>query len=369
MIVIDSEFQSLIPPLSDDEYDRLEKSLVKNGYQDWREPIVTWNGTIIDGHNRYHICDEHGIKFKQMEMQFESRDAAKLWIVKNQLKRRNLPEAAIGDLKLEEKALVAKQAEKRLHLSQGRGKKGTPNLGEVSNRHDGETLEILARDIGIGRESLRKLDVIKQKAKEGDPVAIEERQALLSGKKKSIHGAYIRVTGKQKPRKPEETTAPDGRKICVMCGEPISEGEASPARPTVHKKCEQEYQRDWERDKRKQKLTEDGRRICSICGEPINEGDSYDGHQFVHKKCHNQQRSASMRKYRNPTIGDTSEVLAHDKAELRESLLLVVQDIGDTLLATINRYETMGVKLGKSEQERIIKSLDALTGAVKRIKE
>lgn len=250
MIVIDSEFQSLIPPLSDDEYDRLEKSLTENGYQDWREPIITWNGTIIDGHSRYNICDENGIKFRQMEMQFESRDAAKLWIVKNQLKRRNLPEAAIGDLKLEEKALVAKQAEKRLHLSQGRGKKGTPNLGEVSNRHDGETLEILARDIGIGRESLRKLDVIKQKAKEGDPVAIEERQALLSGKKKSIHGAYIRVTGKQKPRKPEETTAPDGRKICVMCGEPISEGEASPARPTVHKKCEHEYQLDWQREKR-----------------------------------------------------------------------------------------------------------------------
>ena len=46
-----------------------------------------------------------------------------------------------------------------------------------------------------------------------------------------------------------------------------------------------------------------------------------------------------------------------------------MQDIGDTLLATINRYETMDVKLSKAEQERIIKSLDALTSAVKRIKE
>ena len=69
MIVIDSEFQSLIPPLSDDEYDRLEKSLTENGYQDWREPIITWNGTIIDGHNRYHICDEHGIMMVCDEVQ------------------------------------------------------------------------------------------------------------------------------------------------------------------------------------------------------------------------------------------------------------------------------------------------------------
>lgn len=252
MIVIDSEFQSLIPPLSDDEYQRLEKSLVKNGYQDWREPILTWNGTIIDGHNRYHICDEHGIPFRQVEHEFESRDAAKLYIIDNQLKRRNLPPAAIGDLKLEEKEIVARQAKERQREAgkrHGRGQeKVPPNLGEPNDM--GETLEILARDIPMGRESLRKLDVIKQKAKEGDPVAIREREALISGKKKSIHGAYVAVVGKQKPRSQEETTAPDGRKICAMCGEPINEGEAHPARPTVHKKCEHEYQLDWQREKR-----------------------------------------------------------------------------------------------------------------------
>ena len=251
MIVIDSEFQSLIPPLSDDEYDRLEKSLTENGYQDWREPIITWNGTIIDGHNRYNICNENGIEFRQMEMQFESRDAAKLWIVKNQLKRRNLPKAAIMDLKLEEKEIVARQKEAHslANLKKGSKLPDEPNLARREG--EGRTLEQLARDIDVGRESLRKMDVIKQKAKEGDPVAVKEREALISGKKKSIHGAYVAVTGKQKPRKPEETTAPDGRKICVMCGEPINEGEASSARPTVHKKCEQEYQRDWLREKRK----------------------------------------------------------------------------------------------------------------------
>lgn len=208
---------------------------------------------------------------------------------------------------------------------------------------------------------------IADKADSGDAVATKERQDLLSGKKKSIHGAYIRVTGDKKPRSTEESTAPDGRRICAMCGEPIDEGEAHPARPTVHKKCEQEYQRDWERDKRKQKFTEDGRRICSLCGEPIEPGDAYDYEPNCHKKCRSRRHVVAQRKYRNPTIGDTSEVLTHDKAELRDSLLLVVQGVGDTLQATINRYATMGVSLRKSEQERIIKSLDALTGAVKKI--
>ena len=376
MIVIDSEFQSLIPPLSDDEYDRLEKSLVKHGYQDWREPIITWNGTIIDGHNRYHICDEHGIKFKQMEMQFESREAAKIWIIENQFKRRNLSKYDRSVLALQLEPLYAAEAKRRALDGNSRGGKSSQKSDATSDGSEEggksyhlRTDEQLAKLAGTSRDTIRKVKVIETEAAKGNQTAIDAREAVKNGEK-SIHKAYIEVRPKG-----DKT---DMRPICTICGKPIDDGDSYDHDRNKHKSCAV-VNTETHRGTRggrpptgkfaKAQYAEDGRRVCSICGEPINEGDSYDGHQFVHKKCHNQQRSASMRKYRNPTIGDTSEVLAHDKAELRESLLLVVQDIGDTLLATINRYETMGVKLGKSEQERIIKSLDALTGAVKRIKE
>lgn len=374
MIVIDSEFQSLIPPLSDDEYDGLEKSLVENGYQDWREPIITWNGTIIYGHNRYHICDEHGIKFKQMEMQFESRDAAKIWIIKNQAKeRRNLKPYDRSALVLQLEPLYAAEAKRKQANAGGdHGNQHTGGKSAVSQKSAEPPLrtdEQLAKLAGVSRDTIRKVKVIEQEASKGNQTAIDAREAVKSGEK-SIHKAYIEVRPKG-----DKT---DMRPICTICGKPIDDGDSYDHDRNKHKSCAV-VNTETHRGTRggrppkgkfaKTQYAEDGRHICSICGEPINEGDSYDGHQFVHKKCHNQQRSASMRKYRNPTIGDTSEVLDHDKVELRESLLLVVQDIGDTLLATINRYETMGVKLGKSEQERIIKSLDALTGAVKRIKE
>lgn len=84
---IDQEFKNWIMPLQEDEYDRLEKSIVVSGC---RDPLVVWNGILIDGHNRYKICQKHGIGFQVHEMQFKSRDEAKEWMIQNQLARRNI---------------------------------------------------------------------------------------------------------------------------------------------------------------------------------------------------------------------------------------------------------------------------------------
>lgn len=302
---VNPEFQTLIPPLTDDEYKRLETSLVNNGWEGWRGPILVWNGVIVDGHNRYRICQEHGIAFTTKEMHFSDEDSAKLFIIDNQLKRRNLPPAAIGDLKLEEKDIVARQAKERQRTSTGGATPQLrPNLAQADN--GGKTLEILARDIPMGRESLRKLDVIKQKAKEGDPVAISEREALISGKKKSIHGAYVRVVGREQ-RSQAGATGKDGRRICAMCGEPIDEGDALPSRPTVHKWCEKEYQRDWERERR---------------------SDSAD-HDLLSN---------------NPVY--TIDLLV---AELRSS----VKNMGEAIDESIEIYESMGVRLTDEQKDRL----------------
>ena len=83
-LIIDSEFKDLIPPLSDEEFKQLEKNLLRDGI---REPLTVWQGILIDGHNRYEIAQAHGLEFKTVEMQFDSRDDVKLWIVKNQFGR------------------------------------------------------------------------------------------------------------------------------------------------------------------------------------------------------------------------------------------------------------------------------------------
>ena len=241
-LTVDDDFRSLIPPLADDEYMRLERSIIAEGV---RDPIITWNGTIVDGHNRYRICQEHGIAFKTAEIVFGSKDAAKIWIIENQFARRNLNSYQKSVLALQLEPLYAAEARRRMLA----GKSDPSQKLDEGSRI--RTDERLAQVAGVSRGTIRKVKAIETEADKGNPVAIEARQKLMDGGSSSIHGAYVAVTGDRKPRTHGESSTTDGRRICAMCGEPIDEGDANPSRPTIHKRCEKEYQRDWERARRR----------------------------------------------------------------------------------------------------------------------
>jgi len=85
---IDPELKSLIPPLAEEEYQLLEQSILQEGC---RDALVIWQDTIIDGHNRYEICNKHGIAYITTEMEFDNICQVKEWMINNQFSRRNLP--------------------------------------------------------------------------------------------------------------------------------------------------------------------------------------------------------------------------------------------------------------------------------------
>ena len=86
---IDPEFQSQIPPLTDDEFKQLEENILKEGKL--LSPLIVWNNTLVDGHSRYAILQKHPeIYFSTMPLRFENREEAIAWICRNQLGRRNL---------------------------------------------------------------------------------------------------------------------------------------------------------------------------------------------------------------------------------------------------------------------------------------
>lgn len=79
---IDPEFRRLSVPLSPEEENRLENSLLREGC---REPIAVWHGCILDGHKRYEICNYEEMEYETVEMDFATKDEALLWVCKKHL--------------------------------------------------------------------------------------------------------------------------------------------------------------------------------------------------------------------------------------------------------------------------------------------
>jgi len=86
-IIIDEEFKFLLPMLEQKAYAALEDDIIQNGC---RDALVLWKGILIDGYNRYSICMKNNIPFKTVEMELSSREDALIWIINNQVMRRNL---------------------------------------------------------------------------------------------------------------------------------------------------------------------------------------------------------------------------------------------------------------------------------------
>ena len=146
---IDPEFAALIPPLSPEEYRQLEQNIL--AYKKCRDAIVVWGDIIVDGHNRFRICAEHGITFEIKEMDFDSRDEAMLWILDNQLGRRNLSDAMRIELAISKSHLLREQAKANLTRG-GRSKTGEKKpLSEVSNGEGGpiNVRKAIAKEAGV----------------------------------------------------------------------------------------------------------------------------------------------------------------------------------------------------------------------------
>jgi len=92
-LIIDEQFKELLPALDAETVASLERNILLHGV---RDPIVVWNGIVIDGHNRYMICKKHDIPFHIVEMEFASREEVLIWIIWNQILRRNLSPIQLG---------------------------------------------------------------------------------------------------------------------------------------------------------------------------------------------------------------------------------------------------------------------------------
>ncbi|OWT80087.1 MULTISPECIES: hypothetical protein [unclassified Achromobacter] len=104
-ITINEELRAYIDPLTEDEYAALERSLLAEGC---RDALVLWGDVLVDGHNRYAICQKHGIPFNTVQnARFQSLEDVHLWMIDNQLGRRSVSDFQRGLMALRKKEIMA----------------------------------------------------------------------------------------------------------------------------------------------------------------------------------------------------------------------------------------------------------------------
>lgn len=104
-ITVNEELLAYIDPLTPDEHEALERSLLAEGC---RDALVLWGEVLVDGHNRHGICSKHGIPFNTVQnTQFKSIDDVHLWMIDQHLGRRSLSDFQRGVLALRKKDILA----------------------------------------------------------------------------------------------------------------------------------------------------------------------------------------------------------------------------------------------------------------------
>ena len=162
---IDPEFQNKIPPLTDDEFERLKKNILSDGKVN--RPLTVWNGIIVDGHNRWKIIQENPwLPYTVEEKNFPDKWAAFDWMYENQLGQRNLSD--------EQKTyLRGKLYEARKHVV---GANQHTIDRSAQNEHGsecGRIAEQIAKEQGVGRETVKRsekyangIDAIREESPE-----------------------------------------------------------------------------------------------------------------------------------------------------------------------------------------------------------
>lgn len=172
---IDPEFQGKIPPLTFEELNQLEANILRDGRI--INPIIVWQGLIVDGHNRYTIAKKHPeIPFTVHEKEFASRYDAIIWICKNQLGRRNLtPE--------QKKYLIGKQYEAEKCANGGdRKSAAAKSVGQNGQLIDKQfSRQRIAKENGVNDSFVKRAEQFSKGVDAAEEAVPGTRQKVLSG--------------------------------------------------------------------------------------------------------------------------------------------------------------------------------------------
>ena len=217
-LIIDPEFRDKIPPLTEDEFTLLEENILSDGAV--FSPLIVWDGTILDGHNRYEIIQKHPeLTYAVHKLSFANRYEALSWICKNQLGRRNLTPQ-------QKKYLIGQryEAEKMAH---GGDRKSTTAKSTVQNeqlkpKNAAVTRQRIAEDTGSSESYVMRAGWYAQGVDAAEEALPGIKQEILTGAIKPTETSVAAVAKADRSERP---------KLAAALKKPRDSGKAASEKP------------------------------------------------------------------------------------------------------------------------------------------
>ena len=205
---INPEFRDLLRKQTEEEHRQLLENLLADG--EAYRPIITWNGYIVDGHNRWAIIQEHPeIKYRVMEKKFENEHAVKSWILDNQLKLQD-GQRVVSD---EERTYMIGKRNEEEKLAHGgiRGNQYTKEArSEMDHAKKGKTAQRLADEYGVGYGTVVRAEKFAKGVDAVREVSEEAANKILtgdSGATKTEVSAVTNMTTEEKKQFAEDVVS------------------------------------------------------------------------------------------------------------------------------------------------------------------
>ena len=222
-ITVNEELLAYIDPLTPEENEALERSLLAEGC---RDALVLWGEVLVDGHNRHRICTQHGIPFNTVQnTRFTSIDDVHLWMIEQHLGRRSVSDFQRGVLALRRKDILTARVQPA--IADASGSEAPANAVAAGKPEPVPTMGAIAKSARISNATINQIEKIQKSAapelvaavKSGTisinaaatvaSLPVEAQVAAVAGGKKELRQAARQVRESQAVARTEPET-PEG---------------------------------------------------------------------------------------------------------------------------------------------------------------
>lgn len=179
--VVLPEMEQLLPPLSGEQFSALENDILENGC--YAPIIVNEDMVVIDGHNRFRICEKHGLPYRMLVFSFADLLEAKQWALDTQKGRRNLDKWELGKIALKLKPEIEARAGFNMSAGGGDRKSDVAKSGLVNSPNPisaVDTRKEMAQAVGIGEQAMGRIAQLTENAPQLLKDALENKEVSIN---------------------------------------------------------------------------------------------------------------------------------------------------------------------------------------------